>query len=371
MATVNYWKEIHQGVAHWNCWRAKHPQYYIDLSNSDFSHLSLAGINLSCTNLKNSTFVNTDLNGAILNGSCAFSTIFTGANLTSAKISHTNLTTSVLIGTDLSYAHLDDVNLSDANLFQTLLVNATILNTNFGGASLFGTNFSNSHMSRCTFVRTNLRTSIGLASCEHGFASSLDLGTIAESGQLPEGFLEHCGISSSNILKLRKCGILKALEQPSCFISYSQHDRDFAVDLYKDLLKCGVSCWLAEKDLSTGDYLQKIFEQIPENLKLVVILSHRSLQSKWVQAETEMALRLEDRFSKDPNKRVGISTLIPIRIDDAILKKETAPKWAKRIRKRNILDFTIPTKRDENLKKLVRDIRLGFDARFEGNYPVE
>jgi hypothetical protein len=64
--------------------------------------------------------------------------------------------------------------------------------------------------------------------------------------------------------------------------------------------------------------------------KLVLILSHESTKSPWVQYEVEKALSAES-YSKR-------TILFPIRLDDSIF--QTAVPWAEALKQRFILDFS-------------------------------
>jgi len=59
-------KILEQGVAVWNEWRKNNPNVEIDLSNVQFSLLKLRDIDLKYSNLKNSSFLYSDLTGANL-----------------------------------------------------------------------------------------------------------------------------------------------------------------------------------------------------------------------------------------------------------------------------------------------------------------
>jgi hypothetical protein len=118
----------------------------------------------------------------------------------------------------------------------------------------------------------------------------------------------------------------------SCFISYSSRDSAFASQLYDDLQKYSVRCWIAERDMRIGDPIRdRIHKVIRKREKLLLILSKSSVESSWVGNEVEKAFNEE-------NDR-GELIIFPVRIDDAV--KSTEKAWAETIRMtRHIGDFS-------------------------------
>ena len=80
----------------------------------------------------------------------------------------------------------------------------------------------------------------------------------------------------------------------SCFISYSQHDLDFASELYARLRQSGVRVWFAPEDLLPGDH---VYPQVRAAIagvdKLIIVLSEQSIESSWVRAELRNAHQRE------------------------------------------------------------------------------
>lgn len=117
----------------------------------------------------------------------------------------------------------------------------------------------------------------------------------------------------------------------SCFISYSSSDKVFAEKLYDDLQQVGIRCWLDARDLKTGDlWKEQIDRAIQVHEKVLLVLSHASIQSRWVQREIEKVLDLE-RVS-------GKTILFPIRLDDSIFETTNATSL-ELIREKQIEDF--------------------------------
>jgi len=118
----------------------------------------------------------------------------------------------------------------------------------------------------------------------------------------------------------------------SCFISYSWNDKDFAAQLYDDLRKVGVRCWLDAKEMKLGDsILDQIDRAIQVHDKVLLVLSEASVRSSWVRQEIKNAFGLE---------RARDSTILfPLRLDDAVLATRGTEEIS-RLRNRFIIDFS-------------------------------
>ncbi len=89
--------------------------------------------------------------------------------------------------------------------------------------------------------------------------------------------------------------------QPSIFLSHSSADNTFAKRLGTALAQNGVRVWIDEAEIRVGDgLLQKITEGITGMEYLGVILSPKSVKSRWVQKELHIAMieEIEDRRIK-------------------------------------------------------------------------
>lgn len=68
------------------------------------------------------------------------------------------------------------------------------------------------------------------------------------------------------------------------FLAHSSKDKEFARNLYDDLLKLGFRVWFDEVEMEPGDSLiQKIGSAIRSSMNLAVLLSKDSVSSKWVE----------------------------------------------------------------------------------------
>src|SRR4051794_1456451 len=70
------------------------------------------------------------------------------------------------------------------------------------------------------------------------------------------------------------------------FLSHSSPDKPFVQKLANDLSDYGHSCWLDEWEIKVGDSItQKIEQGLGEADYVVLVLSKRSVASKWVERE--------------------------------------------------------------------------------------
>lgn len=148
-----------------------------------------------------------------------------------------------------------------------------------------------------------------------------------------------------------------AIEQYSCFISYSAQDRVFAERIYSDLQEVGIRCWLDSKDLKIGDHIEvQINRAIQFTDKVLLILSEASVNSAWVKSEIDGALRKESQGKK--------TILFPIRIDDAVMKAPDSVSAAL-VKMKHIGDFTQWTDHDSYKRafsRLVKDLTVSAAA---------
>jgi len=171
----------------------------------------------------------------------------------------------------------------------------------------------------------------GLETVIHQGPSTIGTDTLLRSeGNIPETFLRQAGLSDTFITYVRSL-TQNPIEYYTCFISYSSKDQEFAERLYTDLQRKDIRCWFAPEDLKIGDeFRNRIDESIRFYDKLLVILSHHSIQSHWVKTEVEAAFEKEQHQNK--------IVLFPIKLDDSII--QTSEAWAADIRRRrHIGDF--------------------------------
>jgi Predicted nucleotide-binding protein containing TIR-like domain/TIR domain len=148
-----------------------------------------------------------------------------------------------------------------------------------------------------------------------------------------------------------------AIEQYSCFISYSAQDRVFAERIHNDLQEVGIRCWLDSKDLKIGDHIEvQINRAIQLTDKVLLILSEASVNSAWVRREIDVALKKESQGNK--------TILFPIRIDDAVMKAADESSTTL-VRLKHIGDFTewtVPDGYRRAFSRLVKDLTVSAAA---------
>lgn len=319
-----YRRILGRGQEAWNDWRSQNPDIRPSLRKVDLSYSNLAGYNLTEVNLVGANLEGVDLMEAVL---CEANLGL--ANLILADLSGANLRRANLFMTQFLGSKLPGADLTGAILVSTSMVNSNV----------YDVNFHDSTMATCNFGNLDLSQARGLSGVVHWGPSTIGIDTLYRSrGRIPVEFLRGAGVPDALIdyfLSLSQ----DALVISSCFISYSALDEEFASKLWNDLQDSGVRCWFAPRDLQVGSSIRSsIDEAIHVHDKLVVILSRRSIESKWVEKEVETA------YEKERSLRVPV--LFPLRLDDEVF--DTKAAWAADLRRtRHIGDFR--NWKDENL----------------------
>jgi uncharacterized protein YjbI with pentapeptide repeats len=147
------------------------------------------------------------------------------ANFSQADLNGANLHRADLGGANLYATDLGGVNFRDANLWAANLSSAQCQDTDFTNARLDHTNFAD----------TDLSLTKGLQSVYHAGPSEISISTLYKSnGQIPESFLRGCG-APNTFIDFARSLVNKTMDFYSCFISYSNKDKEFAERLYADL----------------------------------------------------------------------------------------------------------------------------------------
>lgn len=183
-----------------------------------------------------------------------------------------------------------------------------------------------------------------LASTPEGY----DLGIEIELGE-NVGWLLTPPRSNEAITALVKCGLeldeddVIRHRYDGIFLSHTSDDKPFVRKLKNDLERHGVTkVWLDEAEIQIGDSLIK---KIEEGLKMTkyigVVLSPRSIKSKWVEKELDVAM----------NREIGSGEVVvlPLVIEECILPTFLEGKL--------YADFYSPEKYEDSLQKLLRRLR--------------
>jgi hypothetical protein len=309
VANEQHLRILKQATDAWNRWRRENPEILpdliradlsgSDLSGADLSGADLSGADLGWANLSRADLRRANLSGAHLNGADLIGADLREANLSKADLSEACLIEANLIGADLSKADLSGADLRLANL---------------GWANLSGAYLSGALIGWIVFASVDLRGVNGLDKVRHIGPSTIGIDTIYLSqGEIPEVFLRGAGVPDDFIKYMRSL-TGKALQFYSCFISYSDKDKDFVKRLCADLRSKGVRTWCFTEDAKWGE---SVWGEIDRGIKIydkiIVVCSQNSLQSGPVLREIERALQREDREHKN--------ILFPITIDDYVFNE--------------------------------------------------
>jgi uncharacterized protein YjbI with pentapeptide repeats len=279
MANPEHLKILKQGVAAWNRWRKK-DNAVPDLSDANLLDFELEEINFEGTRLLGVMFHAAKLKRASFVGAKLVGSSFAAANLSNA---------------DFSHAQLDYVS--------------------FLAAYMVSAKFFKSKLGYTSFANTNLQDATGLETCLHLAPSSIDFNTFKRSGVLPTKFLQGCGLPDKFIKSIPSY-LDQANKLPSCVISYSTKDEEFAQKLHARMIDANIQVWFAPEDLQGGRKLhEQLFEAIQIHDRLLIVLSEHSIQSEWVMTEIRKAREVEKREKR--------RKLFPIRLTDF----ETLGKW--------------------------------------------
>jgi len=346
MANEEHLAILKQGVEAWNKWREENRKIPPELRKSSLSFATLRGADFIGSHLGNADLTYADLTearlifanlsganlrGADLRGAHLEGAVLRGVDLKKADLSRVSLSGVDLSGADLCVVDLRFLDLSGANLSSADLRGAELGHANLSSTNLQNADFTKAVIEWTIFAGTDLSTVKGLHSVHHLGPSYISIDTLYKSaGNIPESFLRGCGVPDEFITYAHSL-IDKAFEFYSCFISYSNKNRDFAERVYNDLQSRGVRCWFAPENLKIGEKIRVgIDDSIRLHDKLLLVLSKHSVESEWVEKEVETALEQERKQKR--------TVLFPVMLDNSVMKIESG--WPADIRRsRNMGDF--------------------------------
>ncbi|HZT57247.1 MAG TPA: toll/interleukin-1 receptor domain-containing protein [Pyrinomonadaceae bacterium] len=362
MANPEHLEILKQGVKPWNKWRFEHQDVRPDLHDAD-----LRRANLRRANLRDANLISANLSGADLINAHLGNVYLSNADLSFAKLRFANLYYANFNSANLYYANLTNTylggtNLNNAILNNTNLSNAILSDVDLSHASLSGADFTSAKLEYTTFADNDLSKVKGLETVIHISPSSIGIDTLYKSaGKIPEEFLRGCGVPDDFIAFIPShFGVQQAIQFYSCFISYSARDEEFARRLYSRMREEKLRVWFAPEDVKGGE---KLYEQIERAIqihdRLLIVLSERSLESKWVMTEIRRARKVELRENRRklfPIRLVDYETLQAWECFDA----DTGEDLASEVRQYFIPDFSNWKEHDafeKAFERLLRDLR--------------
>ena len=333
MANSEHLAKLKKGVKAWNEWRKANTE------------IVQQGTGFEVANVMRADLSGADLPGADLRG----------ADLTVADLSWAHSSAADFRKADLSGANLSWADLSAADLRE-----ASLSGANLSGSDLSGANLGKAQIMSTTFADNDLSDVKGLETVSHNGPSTIGIDTIYRShGNIPLVFLRGAGVPD-NFIEYMGSLTGKALEFYSCFISYSTKDQEFADRLHADLQNKGVRCWFARHDMRGGKYtIDQIDKAIRMHERLLLILSRKSMKSKWVETEIVKARKRE----VGEKRRVLFPVrLVPFKViqDWKCFDSDTGEDLAREIRKFHIPDFSDWKDHDsyqKSFQSLLRDLK--------------
>ena len=147
---------LHQGVEHWNLWRAENPDIVPKLDSANLSGIDLSGINFQGIQLNSAHLIETQLVGACLTGANLSLAYLKQSNLTEADLSGANLETASLSQTNFNQANLQGANLRSAYLKAAKLSRANLSGADLRSANLEGADLSYANLSHADLEGADL-----------------------------------------------------------------------------------------------------------------------------------------------------------------------------------------------------------------------
>lgn len=320
MADTSLTQILKHNVQAWNQLRQASSDTRPDLTGADLSNTNLRGAVLSGANLAGAHLAGADLRAAKL----------AQATLTEARLSLADL-----VGADLRSADLQRADLRRANLCRAVLSDANLTQAILGATLL---------------ADTQLHGAIGLESCIHQGPSVVNQGTLARFRGLPVQFLRGCGFQDWAIQEARLLNPANSPRQVSeivnkvhelraaapilatnLFISYSHEDHRFVAHLEKHLMDHGMRYWRDVHDAPAGPLDKIVVNAMRQNPTVLLVLSHHSVNSDWVEFEASKARELEKELERH--------VLCPISLDDAWKTCRWSAVLRNQIEKYHILPF--------------------------------
>jgi uncharacterized protein YjbI with pentapeptide repeats len=320
-----------------------------DLHETDMHEANLREADLRDVNLHLANLHDADLSGADLSEADLSEADLSGAHLGDARLRWTNLQGANLSGADFSMANLNGANMMGANLCGVEFTGANLCDANLSGASLCMANFRGAELNMAnlaesetfhtSFMNLDLSKVKGLDSIIHRGPSEISLSTLFRSqGQLSDIFMRGCGVPESMIDHVKSMSG-KPIDYLSCIISHSTKDRKFADQLYADLQKQGIRCWLCPDTLKMNHYLDQHIDRTNQCCeKMLLIVSDTSMTEEWLKTMVLKAMQREGREGQ--RQLFAVSLLRQCKLDEWELNDlESGRNLGRELRKNVIPSF--------------------------------
>lgn len=277
-----------------------------------------------------------DLYGAFLSKSEFDGAIFTGAILSRANLDEASLAGADLSGADLTRSRLYGANLLGAELRMADLRGARLENADLTLADLSdsilpGADFTGVRFGHTLLGNVDLSGVKGLDTVVHTGPSSIGIDTLLRSkGQIPDTFLNGCGVPAALFANLRTLAE-GATQMARCYVGSVDADRELADRICSDLQLRGLRCWiLGGPAPREGRLLRQIEKRLRSYDRLIAIFSDAALKNEQFLREVERAVWREEGAEGQ--------VLFPVRSDDALVGWRD-PLHTE-ITRREVLDFS-------------------------------
>jgi len=282
------------------------------------------------------------------------------ANLRGADLCDSNLRGTSFQNTDLQKANLRGADLRDSNLWAT----------NLHGADLEEADLRSAKMGLTLLNGLDLSLVNGLETIHHLGPSSVDLETLERTARSVleqksrrekiEAFYRCAGVTE-RVLQLFHAEATGPDYHP-CFISYSNADKAFARWLYEQLQAYGVRCWLHEHEaLEDDDSYGMVDGAVRLWDRVLFCCSKTSMTSWWVETEIEHAQERERLLLKQYRQKTRC--LIGLNLDGYLFEKKWKRSRERHLKSRLIADFSGWQKRDAKLEipleQVLRSLKIG------------
>lgn len=251
--------------------------------------------------LDNAFFLNSDLRGVDLRGTCLINASFIRTDLRGA-----DLTDAQLVGADLRHADLRGACLRHANVYAAL----------FGG----------------TLISCDLSTTRGLGDALHSGPSFLDVSVPFAAGVvLPEPFLVGCGVpprAAAEMLKIRP----DRYGTKRCFVCHCLKDERLAHRFVRDLRSHGILTWPRAYDLSVYDDSSPTENDLHLDRRMILIASRDAMTMDLVNRELQEIYMGDSTLQNTPARSgEGLRRLLIhfVRTDNFMFEQndDGTPRW--------------------------------------------